>query len=314
MRTRLGAAARTDGLHVHAIPIRRGPSRSTERRTRVPTSRTRRPLILVESPLPFEQVSSPLRVTGTANTFEATFQYELLDSEGNVVDKNFVTATSGTGTRGTFDFTTGDVSDAAKLVVYENSAENGSRVNEVEIPLDRRLVGRTGVLSRRGRRSLALLAMRHGQRAGRERLPDVRALAEPVRPRAGNDRCRRAGCGRRRSLRGAVGRRGGGDRAGGLRGRSGALVKRGRHAAGVRGEAGGVRGTEAALAPARVASSSRSPSWSISSSGQRSAATSARTAPRPTRSLASRRGRWGSRSRGVRRAGSARRQPPRRRR
>jgi len=93
------------------------------------------PLILVESPLPFEQVSSPLRVTGTANTFEATFQYELVDSEGNVVDKNFVTATSGTGTRGTFDFTTGEFSDAAKLVVYENSAENGSRVNEVEIPL-----------------------------------------------------------------------------------------------------------------------------------------------------------------------------------
>lgn len=93
------------------------------------------PLILVESPLPFEQVSSPLRVTGTANTFEATFQYELLDSEGNVVDKNFVTATSGTGTRGTFDFTTADVSDAAKLVVFENSAEDGSRINEVEIPL-----------------------------------------------------------------------------------------------------------------------------------------------------------------------------------
>jgi outer membrane murein-binding lipoprotein Lpp len=93
------------------------------------------PIILVESPLPFEQVTSPLRVTGTANTFEATFQYELLDSEGNVVDNNFVTATSGTGTRGTFDFTTGDFSDVTKLVVFENSAEDGSRVNEVEIPL-----------------------------------------------------------------------------------------------------------------------------------------------------------------------------------
>ena len=93
------------------------------------------PIILVESPLPFEQVSSPLRVTGTANTFEATFQYELVDSEGNVVDNNFVTATSGTGTRGTFDFTTGDFSDVAKLVVFENSAENGSRIHEVEIPL-----------------------------------------------------------------------------------------------------------------------------------------------------------------------------------
>src|SRR5947209_17298714 len=35
------------------------------------------PLILVESPLPFAKVTSPLRATGTANTFEATFQYEL---------------------------------------------------------------------------------------------------------------------------------------------------------------------------------------------------------------------------------------------
>jgi hypothetical protein len=94
------------------------------------------PSVLVESPLPFEQVSSPLNVTGTANTFEATFQYELLDADGNVVDKNFVTATSGTGTRGTFDFTTGAFDDVAALRVFENSAEDGSRIHEVEIPLN----------------------------------------------------------------------------------------------------------------------------------------------------------------------------------
>jgi ABC-type glycerol-3-phosphate transport system substrate-binding protein len=93
------------------------------------------PLILVESPLPFAQVSSPLRATGTANTFEATFQYELLDGDGKVIDKNFVTATSGTGTRGTFDFTAKDVDDMAALVVYENSAEDGSRIHEARIPL-----------------------------------------------------------------------------------------------------------------------------------------------------------------------------------
>ncbi len=93
------------------------------------------PSVLVESPLPFEEVTGPLRVTGTANTFEATFHYELLDSEGNVVDDNFVTATSGTGTRGTFDFTTADVDDIATLVVFELSAEDGSRIHEVEIPL-----------------------------------------------------------------------------------------------------------------------------------------------------------------------------------
>lgn len=93
------------------------------------------PSVLVESPLPFDEVETPLRVTGTANTFEANFQYELLDSDRNVVDENFVTATSGTGTRGTFDFTTAAVDDVTTLVVFESSAEDGSRMNEVEIPL-----------------------------------------------------------------------------------------------------------------------------------------------------------------------------------
>ena len=93
------------------------------------------PSVLVESPLPFEEVETPLRVTGTANTFEANFQYELLDTQGNVVAENFATATSGTGTRGTFDFTTEAVDDIGALVVFETSAEDGSRMREVEIPL-----------------------------------------------------------------------------------------------------------------------------------------------------------------------------------
>ena len=97
------------------------------------------PGILVESPLPFEQVSSPIRATGTANTFEATFNYELTDTDGKIVDQNFVTATSGTGTRGTFDFTTKPFTvpfdGVGSLVVYEPSAKDGSRTKLVEIPL-----------------------------------------------------------------------------------------------------------------------------------------------------------------------------------
>ncbi len=97
------------------------------------------PAILVESPLSFEEVSSPLRVTGTANTFEATFSYELTDTDGRIVDENFVTATSGTGTRGTFDFTTGSFTvpfdGVGSLIVFELSAKDGSRINLVEIPL-----------------------------------------------------------------------------------------------------------------------------------------------------------------------------------
>ena len=100
------------------------------------------PAILVESPLAFEEVANPLRVTGTANTFEATFSYELTDTDGLIVDENFVTATSGTGTRGTFDFTTKPYAvpfdGVGALIVFERSAKDGSRINLVEIPLPMR--------------------------------------------------------------------------------------------------------------------------------------------------------------------------------
>ena len=58
------------------------------------------PAVLVETPLPGESVQSGFAVRGTANTFEATFNYELKDASGAVLRKNFVTATSGSGTRG----------------------------------------------------------------------------------------------------------------------------------------------------------------------------------------------------------------------
>jgi hypothetical protein len=96
------------------------------------------PAVLVESPLPGESVESGFEATGTANTFEATFNYELKDAAGKVLSKNFVTATSGSGTRGTFDFTVDyevDEPQQGKLVVFEISAEDGSRIHESEIPL-----------------------------------------------------------------------------------------------------------------------------------------------------------------------------------
>jgi len=96
------------------------------------------PAILVEHPLPFTIVSSPLRMAGTANTFEATFDYELKDASGTVLKKSFVTASSGSGVRGTFDvtvpFTVSSAGDGT-LTVYESSAKDGSRINVVDIPV-----------------------------------------------------------------------------------------------------------------------------------------------------------------------------------
>lgn len=96
------------------------------------------PAVLVEHPAPNESVQSPLHVTGTANTFEATFNYRLEDANGKTLAKDFVTATSGSGTRGTFDFTVPFTVDAAQggtLAVFELSAEDGSVIHEREIPL-----------------------------------------------------------------------------------------------------------------------------------------------------------------------------------
>ena len=97
------------------------------------------PRILVESPLPGDEVSSPLRVTGTSNDYEATFELELDQGERNLVS-TFVTATSGTGVRGTFDKTLEfDATGDATLVAFERSAagegEGPPELGRVEIPL-----------------------------------------------------------------------------------------------------------------------------------------------------------------------------------
>ncbi len=95
------------------------------------------PAILVESPALGATVTSPLRVAGTANVFEAVFQVQLVEDGAVIVDQR-VQATSGTGTRGTFDVTISSPSGHAgrgSLVVFEKSAKDGSPVNVVKIPI-----------------------------------------------------------------------------------------------------------------------------------------------------------------------------------
>lgn len=95
------------------------------------------PAILVESPLPGDHVTSPLQVRGTANTFEATFDLEMRNSSGVRIAWRFVTATSGSGERGTFDTTLSfpHTGGPLTLVAYEPSAANGKPLHVVRIPL-----------------------------------------------------------------------------------------------------------------------------------------------------------------------------------
>ncbi|HUP75618.1 MAG TPA: GerMN domain-containing protein [Acidimicrobiales bacterium] len=95
------------------------------------------PAILPEAPRPGDRVSTPLRVWGSSNTFEAAAMLELVHVDGTeLIPETPFMATSGTGTRGTFDVTVPsgvDRGGPAVLRLFERSAMDGSRVNIVEV-------------------------------------------------------------------------------------------------------------------------------------------------------------------------------------
>ncbi len=96
------------------------------------------PQILVESPLPGDTARSPIRLRGTANVFEATVSIDVRDANGDLLERTFTTATSGTGTRGTFDteLALRDHEGEVTVVAYESSAKDGSPLHVVELPLE----------------------------------------------------------------------------------------------------------------------------------------------------------------------------------
>jgi Immunoglobulin-like domain of bacterial spore germination/Sporulation and spore germination len=94
------------------------------------------PQILVESPLPGDVVSSPILLRGTANVFEANVSIEVRDESGSVVLETFTTATSGTGTRGTFATELElPESGTMTIVAFEASARDGTPLHVVEVPV-----------------------------------------------------------------------------------------------------------------------------------------------------------------------------------
>ena len=94
------------------------------------------PPILVEWPGPGDTVPVPLPVRGTANTFEATLFLRVVDATGRTLIDQLVTATSGSGTRGTFSGALDVAADGpATLVAYERSAEDGAMIHVVRIPI-----------------------------------------------------------------------------------------------------------------------------------------------------------------------------------
>jgi hypothetical protein len=96
------------------------------------------PSILVEQPLIGETVTSPVTIAGTANTFEATVSMRVLDADGKKLKEAFTTATCGSGCRGDFSKEVSfevDEEQAGFIEVYESSAEDGSDIHLIRIPV-----------------------------------------------------------------------------------------------------------------------------------------------------------------------------------
>jgi hypothetical protein len=86
------------------------------------------PRILVESPGQGATVRTGFTARGSSNTFEATHRLQVIDRTGAVVYDAPVTATSGTGTRGTWEVRVelpATVRGPVFLRVFETSAEDG---------------------------------------------------------------------------------------------------------------------------------------------------------------------------------------------
>jgi hypothetical protein len=96
-----------------------------------------KPAVIITSPAPGAKVKSPLRVTGTADVFEATFRIQLVDaSTGTTVfSEQMVMASCGTGCRGTFDIVMGfpPITGALKLKAFEYSSKDGHRIDLAEV-------------------------------------------------------------------------------------------------------------------------------------------------------------------------------------
>jgi germination protein M len=93
--------------------------------------------IVVHTPIAGQRITSPVRISGTANVFEATVSMEILVGDETAA-ATFATATCGTGCRGTYSknvpFQIPQETEAL-IRVFESSAEDGRPLHVVTVPV-----------------------------------------------------------------------------------------------------------------------------------------------------------------------------------
>lgn len=95
--------------------------------------------IKVATPLANAEVSSPLTVTGEARVFENQLNYELLDEDSSILAQGSAYANSpDIGQFGPFEIKidfTAPKGKTGTLNIFDSSPKDGSRIDEVKIPV-----------------------------------------------------------------------------------------------------------------------------------------------------------------------------------
>lgn len=92
------------------------------------------PPIVVDAPAAGATVHQTFTVSGSASVYEATFTVELV-RDGEVLDKQTVTASAGAPARGTFETTLEGTAGDATIRAFAPSAADGSPQHEVDVPV-----------------------------------------------------------------------------------------------------------------------------------------------------------------------------------
>jgi hypothetical protein len=96
------------------------------------------PAILVDDPAWRGTLVSGDTISGTTNVFEAVFHIEIRDADGKLVFNDTVTATSGTGTRGTWSvspYMSGAKAGVGSIRVFADSPKDGTPIDVVKVPV-----------------------------------------------------------------------------------------------------------------------------------------------------------------------------------
>jgi len=99
---------------------------------------TETPLILVETVAPGDVVPATPRVAGINNTFENNVRIRIVGADGRTLADTFTTGRGPMGQWGPFDTVVPIArgsNASGKVVLFENSAKDGSEINVVEVPV-----------------------------------------------------------------------------------------------------------------------------------------------------------------------------------